>query len=245
MALAVVGLVLTAAVVLVAARETALAPSGPPAADVPAATPADLTAERCAGVTRLTTARRDDTVPVSTGGPTAVVLGDSLAEGSTLPDPKAEAFPAAVGRAWGTTTWVDAIDGTGFVNPGYCGNQTYADRVGAVLARAPRLVVVEGGLNDRLRPPAEVGAAITDLLGRLRGVPAVVVIGPVVPPVASPDDVARLDGVLRAATAAAERTYVPALDWRIPWGPDGAHPTVEGHRRYAELLLTALPEAPR
>lgn len=194
---------------------------------------AERAAASCAAIRADNTAR-DDGRPVVSGGPTAVILGDSYAQGQHLDRPREQAWSTLIGAQEGWTTYVNAVGGTGFVGEGPCGAQRFSSRVAAVLARNPQVVVVEGGLNDTAFTPDEVESSAGDLLRALATVPHIVVVGPTAPP-ARPDTAA-IDNALRDATTAAGRTYVSAEAWTLPYLPDNLHLTVDGHRAFADLV---------
>ena len=187
----------------------------------------------------LNRSRHDDD-PVTIGRTTAVVLGDSYAQGLGLPDPRAQSWPALVGKDRDWTTYVNAVGATGFVNGGFCGNEQFAARLEAVLGRQPQIVVVQGGLNDSYLDATTVGAAAGALLDRLGEVPTVIVVGPTVPSAGRAQPIGQLDAALRIVTAAHHRRYVSALSWAFSYQSDHIHPTVDGHRDYAAQLEAVL-----
>jgi hypothetical protein len=67
------------------------------------------------------------------------------------------------------------IGRTGFVNGGYCGNQSFPLRVRQVVADHPQMVVGEGGLNDAGQ--SGIGAAARAVLAKIPATTRVVVIG--------------------------------------------------------------------
>lgn len=201
---------------------------------------AERTAASCAAVT-ADNAARDDSRPVASGGPVAVVLGDSYTQGQHLGRPREQAWSTLLGQQEGWTTYVDGIGLTGFTNGGYCGAQQYGTRAASALSRAPQTVVVEGGLNDTDASTADIETAARALLEDLRAVPQLVVVGP--PPAPARPSAAQVDQALAAATAAAGRTYVSAIAWRLPYLPDQLHLTPAGHEQFAEQVATALVEA--
>ncbi|WP_091947967.1 SGNH/GDSL hydrolase family protein [Trujillonella endophytica] len=184
---------------------------------------------------------RDDERPVATGGEVAVILGDSYSQGMLLPDQREQAWSTALGRLQGWTTYVDAIGGTGFVNGGSCGGQTFGSRVEHVLEWSPGTVVVQGGLNDADADPAEVQEAAGEVLADLSDVPRVVVVGP--PTTPGRGDVTAIDAALAVAAAEADRQYVSTAGWTLPYGDDGLHPTAEGHQQFAAMVAQALAAA--
>jgi lysophospholipase L1-like esterase len=200
---------------------------------------ADETKSRCKQALQVN-ALRGDARPVSTGRATAVVLGDSYAQG--IPgdtDPRSVTWPAPLGRRLGWTTYVNAMGATGFVNPGFCGGQQYATRVAAVLALHPAVVVVEGGLNDS-RFASKVPAAADDLLRALAAVPTVYVLGPTAAPALDLASLQTVDAELASAARAAHRRYISAIKWKLPFISDGVHLTVAGQQQFAALIADVI-----
>jgi lysophospholipase L1-like esterase len=183
--------------------------------------------------------------PVTPGAPgLVVVLGDSYSQGAGLRGGPSAAFPALVARATGRTVHLDGFGSTGFTTRGFCVDRpvTYGERLTAdqLLALRPSAVVVEGGVNDaRHGRPAAVGAAAADLLRRLAAVPQVVVVGPA-DVRADRRQLAAVDDALAADAAAAGRPYLDLRRVRLPLQPDGVHPTREGQRAIAALLVPLL-----
>lgn len=194
------------------------------------------TADLCEAVTAQNVQRHDDS-PVVTGGPVAVVLGDSYAQGAGLDDPRAS-WPTPLGQAHGWTTYVNAVGGTGFSNGGYCGGQDYRSRTAAVLAHRPDVVIVQGGLNDTDAGAWDERAAVAGVLADLVAVPQVIVVGPVAAPSRPDADV--VDEQMRAVTEQAGRRYVSALGWPVPFSSDQLHMTPAGHPQFAQLVAAAL-----
>lgn len=134
---------------------------------------------------------------------------------------------------------MDAFPGSGYVAGSPCGGQSYEARVGAIPA-GTRVVLIEGGINDALdgvSAAAERQAAtavLEEVAARAPGA-RIVLVGPPVLPILQRAAAQRIDGALAAAAGQRAR-YVSTLDWRIPTGPDGLHPTVAGHEVFARQL---------
>ncbi|WP_322544404.1 GDSL-type esterase/lipase family protein [Rhodococcoides fascians] len=193
-------------------------------------------AEACASVREVSAEMA--AAPVSTGSRHIAVIGDSWSVGTGLNNPKAEAFPARLGQLDGATVTVHGQGRTGFVNGGYCGDEPFSTQVEAVLASAPDVVVIEGGLNDTTLEG--VSAAAESLLASLKGMP-IVVVGPANAPSKDSDDLAAVDNALSEAAAATGATYVPLLSEPIEFRSDDLHPTATGQEQVAELVNAALP----
>lgn len=160
-------------------------------------------------------------VVASTDGKSGVaVLGDSYTAGLGLEDPT-EGWAFQVGGA------VAGVGGTGFVNGGPCGGQSFGERLDDVLATQPGTLVVQGGLNDTGQSPDTLRDAAAELLEAAADTPRVVVLGPVDAP--ATQDEAAVDAALSDAARDAGREYVSGLDWDLEFLPDRLHLTEDGH----------------
>jgi acyl-CoA thioesterase-1 len=188
------------------------------------------------------------TAPATTPSPPTaavriVVLGDSLAAGLGLA--AAEAFPAVV---------EDLLRGTGHdievVNAGVSGDTSAGglSRVDWVLQRPADILVVELGGNDALRGQDldNTEANLREIVRRGRAAGArVVLLGMDVPTNYGPDysrDFAEMYPRIAEEEGA---TLVPGFVRDVGLDPsllqpDGLHPTAEGQRRLAEVLLPIL-----
>ncbi|MDN4646431.1 SGNH/GDSL hydrolase family protein [Arthrobacter sp. PsM3] len=181
-------------------------------------------------------------VKVSEGTPKVAILGDSYVAGDWLDSPD-EGWSRLIGKAQGWETYVDGIGGTGFTNGGPCGDDTYASRVDGILAASPRIVIVEGGLNDSEASPDKVREAAVAVLRDLGSVPNVVLLGPANAP--SKNDLDGIDAALRTAASETGRQYVSALGWDLEFQPDRLHLTAAGHADFAKLVVEATADAAR
>lgn len=186
-----------------------------------------------------------------------LVIGDSYAAGVGAQSPMSS-FAWRTGLELGARTTVDAVSGTGFVNPGpSAADQRYGTRVRALPDSAldVDVVLVEGGLNDRASPTDEVQAAAEALLRSLatRAPRAqILLMGATAPRPTAPEGSAEVNAALAAAARTLNVAFVDpvALGWFTPENvaeyvaPDGLHPTQAGHDHLASLLtdeVTALP----
>ncbi|MCO7218754.1 SGNH/GDSL hydrolase family protein [Klenkia sp. PcliD-1-E] len=186
-----------------------------------------------------------------------LVIGDSYAAGDGA-QTAMTSFAWETGRDLGARTAVDAVGGTGFVNPGPSGrDQRYATRVAALpdAVLDVDVVVVEGGLNDRQKPPDDVRDAAEGVLRSLvaRAPHAqVVLVGATAPqPAAAQDSVAVNTALAGAARAVGvvfvdpvARGWFPADEVAEYVGPDGLHPTQAGHDHLARLLAEVVADLP-
>jgi hypothetical protein len=182
---------------------------------------------------------RGMTGPFSFGNLRVDVLGDSYAVGTTLSDPQHQAWDVLLAEREHWNLTVRGIGRTGFVNGGYCGNQSYPTRVRQVLADHPQLILVEGGNNDSGQ--SGVGAAARAVLANIPATVRVVVIGPTDAPGLSGSGQKTTDGEL---SAVAGKRYISALPWKLKYGPDQIHMTVAGNRAFTDHLVAAFASLP-
>ncbi|ROQ17641.1 lysophospholipase L1-like esterase [Curtobacterium sp. PhB171] len=181
--------------------------------------------------------RSAGTVDVTGSGPLRItVIGDSYAAGDSLAD-RTDAWVNVFAAETDATVTVLAEGGTGFTNPGFCGDNAFGSRVDRVAATKPDLVIIEGGLND-------VGASAEDeqtaVRSMLRGLDAfdIVMVGPVDVPAVTGE--AKVDASLEEAASLAKVRYVSALRWDIDLGTDDKHPSARGHTEFARRLSAAI-----
>jgi lysophospholipase L1-like esterase len=184
--------------------------------------------------------------------PTFAVLGDSYAEGygpgwasgwvRLLADRMCWTLMPASGK-----DGVGIQHGTGFTTAGRePGLARYLDRVAAVTAGKPDIVLVEGGLNDQGAPTSE---EITDAAARTfsavkEGSRTVIGIGPLMTqgPYTVPEEVTRVSTALAAAAKIVGIHYVNAVEehWLSDPGlfsSDQIHPNRDGYREYTRRLM--------
>lgn len=182
-----------------------------------------------------------------------LVIGDSYAAGVGA-DTALTSFAWETGRLTGRVTLVDAVGGTGFVNPGAAGpDQSYPRRVTDIPADDLDVdtVVVEGGLNDRAYPAQDIQGAADEVLAELeeRAPRArLVLLGAPAPDPALTAASEQVNTALAAAAAdhgavfvdPTAESWLPAGDAALLVGADRLHPTQAGHdvlaRRLAQVL---------
>jgi lysophospholipase L1-like esterase len=177
--------------------------------------------------------------PFTFGSKRVDVLGDSYAVGTTLPDPQHQAWDILLAEREHWNLMVHGIGRTGFVNGGYCGNQSFSTRVGQVLADHPQPVIIEGGLNDAGQ--RGIGEAARAVLAMIPTEIPVVVVGPTDAPGRGTADKQTID---RALAAAAGTHYISPLPWQLEFGPDGIHMSAAGNRALADHLAAAFAALP-
>lgn len=175
---------------------------------------------------------------VTDGSTKVAILGDSYSVGAGLAD-RSKAWPTLAGRAEGWATHVAGVGGTGFVNAGPCGEQSFGQRLEDVLAVKPQILIIAGGVNDADLAPSEVQTSASALLHLTASVPTVIVVGPANAPAKS--NLPAVDAALAKAATANGRKYVSALNWELEFQPDGLHPTEAGQAVYARNIEAAIP----
>lgn len=175
-----------------------------------------------------------EVVKTSSGSPVVGILGDSYLMGDGLAD-RTDGWAYHIGKSRGWSTRADGISSTGYTNGGFCGGQTYFDRVGALLAVHPQILIIEGGLNDWQATKADIGAAASKTIGAFSKVRRVIVIGPVNAP-SRKERLPDVDSALKEAAESHGAEYISALGWNLEFLPDNLHLTAAGHARFAELV---------
>lgn len=186
---------------------------------------------------RLALSRQKRLVFTSGTGPRILVIGDSWSTGAKLP-------PG--GRDWSELlpgeVRVDGVPGSGFSESALgCPGLSYGDRAASSVRQAqPRLVVVQGGLNDTDAPVAEVRRGFYRLALAL-GDADVVVVGPTLAPKRA-DEVPAVDELLSGLSQAAGFTYISTTDLELKYLGDGLHLTQRGHRLLGEAVAARVAE---
>jgi lysophospholipase L1-like esterase len=190
---------------------------------------------RLVGLTSIVT---PDPLPAS--APLAIFLGDSYTEGAGGSTPTGYAFRAGWAKGWNVR--IDALAGTGFLNRAH--KQTYAERLPAVLARHPKIVVVAGGINDYGNyTNAQITHAANALFARIAASGArLIVLSPWEPPHFRVPSYHQLVARVGAAARAHGARYIDTSAWLTPGliAPDGIHPNERGYRTIAAKLALRL-----
>jgi acyl-CoA thioesterase I len=180
----------------------------------------------------------------------ALFVGASYTAGLGATPPTA-GYAYLIGREPGWHAQVNGVSGTGFLNPGPHGNQTFADRIARLAAYPhPDLVIFQGGRNDVGYPAARLRAAIiaTIDITRHRFVGAqVILLGPIPARVPTPRGQLLVESVLRSAASACHATFIDpiAQDWITVGNEQGYTGHVPSHPDnlgYAYIAARLLPE---
>lgn len=190
----------------------------------------------CASITAQIE-KRGSIIDLDGTHPAIAIVGDSYTSGDELDD-YTDAWPYMLAKATGQRVALDGIGMTGFVNGGYCGDQSFATRLDRVLATSPDVLIIQGGLNDATDDAATLAKAATRLIARTADVPRVVMVGPMDVPGRTGE--ATADATLKAVAAENHVRYISTLHWSIPLQADQVHPTKAGAAKYAELLSKSL-----
>jgi GDSL-like Lipase/Acylhydrolase family len=164
--------------------------------------------------------------------------------------PPTDGYAYVIGREPGWRAQVNGVSGTGFLNPGPRGDQTFAERI-AYLPNRPRpeLVVFQGGRNDVDYPSSQLRAAAieTAALTRKRFAGAqIVFLGPIPAHVPAPPGQLAVAATLRSAAASCKAIFVDPIEqgWITPGNENGytghipAHPDNNGYAYIAQRLLS-------
>ena len=182
-------------------------------------------------------------------GSRLVILGNSFSSGWNGAGLGAHGWPAILAKTRGWSATNLAVPGTGFENPGWT-SQPIGSRVAAAIAAQPDVLVVAGGHNDSRWSVAATSAAADRVLARLRrALPdaTILIVAPIWRDGSPPARCLALRDHLRRSAAALGAVFVDPLTDR--WfagsrhaliGPDGLHPTDDGHRFIARAMLAAL-----
>jgi lysophospholipase L1-like esterase len=182
-----------------------------------------------------------------TGGPaqrTPVLafLGDSWTAGVGSTDHQGFAPRTAARLRWRSLNF--GVGGSGYTAPG-AHHSLFGQRVAAVVAAHPDVIVVQGSLNDASSTAtAEASAAyrtLKSLYARAGGVPVIVLGASHVPGVPT-RTIDRINGSVGAAAARVALPFIDpaALNWTDPrdrgiWF-DPLHPNDRGHQLVADHL---------
>lgn len=180
--------------------------------------------------------------------PVMAVVGDSFA--STGSDD----WPSRTARCASYRVSISGSRSTGFVNPGISAPYGDPERMRAVTAEAPEVVIFESAYNDargaETRPEKVQQAAIDTINAYRQGAPNAkyVILGPFpTDRVVGGPNITNNVAALKAAAAATGATHIlPSLEWQPSTAytkSDLAHPNEKGHRYLTSKLLVALRDA--
>lgn len=181
----------------------------------------------------------------SSAVPSKVVafLGDDFTAGAGASDPS-RGFVALVSRRLGVIGKKFSVAG-GYAKSS-AGGKVYADRVAAVAAAGPDVVVVTGGHNDSTDDPSTRHGKVADLFAALqKALPkaVLVAVAPFWGDSSPPPALAALAAAIRAGVRAAGGSYVDLPDPLLghpEWMSDGVDPNDGGYAAIATALVPKL-----
>jgi hypothetical protein len=174
---------------------------------------------------------------------TALFVGASYTQGLGA-EPQTNGYAYVVGRQPGWHTVVDGVSGTGFMNPGPHGDQSFLERIGRLPTRPhPDLIVFQGGRNDTSYSQSQLRAAIiaTVAVARKRFAGSqIVFLGPIPAYVPVPPNQLAVETTLRAAAIACKVEFIDPIaeSWittENERGYEGAVPAHPDNNGYAYI----------
>jgi lysophospholipase L1-like esterase len=179
--------------------------------------------------------------------PAMAIVGDSFA--STGSDD----WGPRTARCAGYFPYISGARSSGFLNPGISQPYGGADRMEAVTAEIPKVVIFESAYNDarfaETRPEKVQQAAIDTINAYKKVAPDAkyVILGPFPTERFKGPDITNNVAALQAAAAATGATHIlPSADWMPGLDylkDDLSHPNAKGNRYLASKLLVALRDA--
>lgn len=180
--------------------------------------------------------------------PVAAFLGDSFSPAMGQPITEYN-YAARLSAQMGWEPLAFGQGGTGYVNPGQAdeGDSIFADRVDAIVAASPAVVIVQGSTNDRDYDSTRDAAA--EVFTRLRdGLPdaKIIAVGPLLTPTLGADAVTPARDAVRDAASETGVPFIDPLDgkWldqdRSLFVDDGIHPSGTGQAEIAAQLAKAV-----
>ncbi len=141
----------------------------------------------------------------------ALLVGASYTAGLGA-TPASNGYAYDLGREPGWRTQIDGVSGTGFLNPGPAGHQTFAERILRLPTTPhPDLVVFQGGRNDVNYPMAQLRAeaiATANLTRKRFHGAQVVFLGPIPARVPAPADQLAVASTLRQAAVDCKAVFI-------------------------------------
>ncbi|NPC41382.1 GDSL-type esterase/lipase family protein [Nocardioides sp. zg-1230] len=192
-----------------------------------------------AGPTRCQQHRLDarERAAVVTGaGERVLVIGDSWSVGLGLDDLSGSWAARLPGEVH-----VRGFSGSGFsAGASGCGRVSFHDRARTAVGVRPRVVVVEGGLNDYDQPDRAIDHGFRNLMADLAG-QRVVVVGPATAPLRA-GAVPRVDERLEVLSELYGVPYVRTSDLDLDYLDDRLHLSEDGHRAFGDAVAERLAE---
>jgi lysophospholipase L1-like esterase len=211
----------------------------------------DSSASERSGAAPATTEAAAPTAPILTlPGPGASVLffGDSYTQGYGA-EPEENGYAYLVAADFGWVPTIDAVSGTGYLDPGPNGEGTYLERMAQLPDVAPELVILQGGLNDQDMTPT--GPAVDDAAGQVVAAvrarypgAQIVLFGPVAPTGTPSRELVTVNSALHRVADDEGLPWISPITRRWDLAgrliADQIHPDTEGHRYLADQLSQSL-----
>ncbi|MDL5350038.1 SGNH/GDSL hydrolase family protein [Microbacterium sp. zg-YB36] len=190
-------------------------------------------------------------LPVAAPSEPVYIIGDSWAAGVSA-DPGA-GWVDLVDAHYGWDTTLNAQPGTGYDAVLKAG-EPYIERVDDLPPHPPALVIVQGGVNDKLAGwmnlQDNAGATIAAIEHRYPGVP-ILMVGPATAALPAAQSLSTIDQHLAEVARTAGAFYISPMqgEWvgadnvQTFIDPDTDHPSNAGHAEYAARLIAAIDAA--
>lgn len=186
-------------------------------------------------------------------GTKAVLIGDSWAAGYGADEPETEGYAALLKQDLKLDLSVDAVSGSGYMNAGPDGDDTYLERITrAEKDETVKLVLIQGGGNDAGNKQPALRQRVGETIAAARATypsAGIVLIGPA--PLRFPlkGDIPEMTTSMAGAAVAHEAyllspygaTWFTAENAPELIDPEKLyHPTSEGHRHFADRVIEGL-----
>ena len=184
------------------------------------------------------------------------IIGDSYTGGSPYGGRDSRGWPALAAKQLSEDRlYIDAgvgyEGGAGYVHPGNRQGGVFGDQIPKVVRAGDQLVVFFGSRNDKNVPNDLLGEAIGQAFSEVRAAApsaSLLVVGAPWLTAEPPREILRNRDILRAEALAAHAHFVDPIDegWFVDEpeliGPDGVHPTDDGHAYMARKMAPLIAE---
>lgn len=168
-------------------------------------------------------------------------LGDSFTEGQWISTPLL-AFPYLSVDS-DDSVYVNGRGGSGYTRSGACPDSLAIDRVDAVLAVDPDVVVIAFGRNDVGNDVTAAASGVLDRIQASQYSGRTLVVGPFDSPSADAGEISAINAQLERVASNHGVGFVDPAGWVTDWLPDNNHPTQLGHEQIADHLGNVLSSA--
>lgn len=183
-------------------------------------------------------------------GARTIMMGDSWTAGYGADDPATQSWAVLVGTDLGLNYTLDAVSGTGYVNGGNSGQDSYINRLArTAVDPSVQLLVIQGGGNDAGAKQEEYAAVVKDTIDQAKVTypnAQVVLIGPA--PLRFPlkGDVPAMNSTQSQSAASRGALFASPYieDWFTAENAEALidpnklyHPNTAGHRWMADRFI--------